>query len=667
MKNLTLKGKLTACLILICLFLLQSCRKETLLPSKGGGSAITIAEAKSYFETNFKGSLKTKKLMSTEVSGKSQSPTDGKLPMWDGSTLKMLTGGTNAVLVPIHKEGLYIHVTEKKMVKFGFLNYMMMYKNAKDSIITEWVELKPSVKWIEAKFSREYDGKILVRDWYGKIKKVYSYANGTLVPTVLTKINTLAAIGGSKMSSGSSGTLNCFVTTTTTITTIPAKPCPCDGHTWGQVCNCYQFPTNGGTTINVEVTYDCDVPDDPIDPPTGSGSGGTSDAPGSASNGGSPNPSDYGPINCNPDPNYTVPTVPPPPGTEYILPCSSVAIPTEGIPEPTEDVTNITSIQSFFAILGIQIPDAALQDFVNDINNRPILNNMITYLNENGSTYDNLNYIKLSLFYQATAYKEINDQINWNFEDLTPGSNLSLINNGIIVSDLMSSSPPLRQIAVTRDRGNTEDLQYGTNHDASGVKSVFLTKTNPELYEDMASVMRKGTSLDSESQQVAIRFMDLFYFSNTNNNNNYSDPILNRKVSESAKFNDFMKIFGDVFRARLKQANGNINNVSSINLGDIHPVFSGKYNMVHGLTILLNDTEHTKIELLNFSLLSNGIWEADFQVTILDHFGLDRNDAVSKQHISDGFPAWWVLQHRRAKVPFITKVIVKKRLTGSIN
>ncbi|WP_246029430.1 DUF3289 family protein [Pedobacter nototheniae] len=34
----------------------------------------------------------------------------------------------------------------------------------------------------------------------------------------------------------------------------------------------------------------------------------------------------------------------------------------------------------------------------------------------------------------------------------------------------------------------------------------------------------------------------------------------------------------------------------------------------------------------------------EVEVTIMDHFGLDKNDVVGNQHIHDGFPAWWILQ-----------------------
>ncbi|WEK17789.1 MAG: hypothetical protein P0Y49_13375 [Candidatus Pedobacter colombiensis] len=75
------------------------------------------------------------------------------------------------------------------MVKFGFLNYMMMYKDNKDHIITEWVELKPTEKWINSKISRKYEGRILVKDWDGKTKRVIDFKEENLNRTANNTIS----------------------------------------------------------------------------------------------------------------------------------------------------------------------------------------------------------------------------------------------------------------------------------------------------------------------------------------------------------------------------------------------------------------------------------------------------------------------------------------------
>ncbi|KIA91048.1 hypothetical protein OC25_23185 [Pedobacter kyungheensis] len=369
MKKLTLKnGKAIACLILTFLFMVQACRKDSLMPSSNLlNKTISVEEAKQYFEQNilkFKPGVKlssTGPIKSERNDGTDTS--DDKLPMWDASKFRDLSIGTNAVLAPLHREGVYVHISNKKMVKYGFLNYLMMHKDADNKIITEWVELKPTEKWVDAKFSRNYDGKILVKDWDGKIKRIYTFNDGILVTTNKLKKNVLASLKGKTISSEQV----CLVTTTVTIKTIPTR-CPCMGHTYEQIgqCDCSVKPTHSYyRTVEVETTYDCEIPDEPIEPTPG-GSGGTPGGPGNQG-GGSPNPNDYTPLNCNPDPNYTVPTVPPPPGTEYILPCSELEIPTEEPPLPSDEPIEPKSSADLLVEWFNNDPDAQLHLSDNEI------------------------------------------------------------------------------------------------------------------------------------------------------------------------------------------------------------------------------------------------------------------------------------------------------------
>lgn len=100
-------------------------------------------------------------------------------------------------------------------------------------------------------------------------------------------------------------------------------------------------------------------------------------------------------------------------------------------------------------------------------------------------------------------------------------------------------------------------------------------------------------------------------------------------------------------------------------MGLVRPIFGGNYNMFHGLTILINDTENTEIRLEKFETISgSNKFFATVEITIIDHFGVDKNDALGKEYIHSGFTAWWLLQHKRGKVPFITKVVVRKTIIG---
>ncbi len=359
MKKLTLsKGKAIACLILLCLFLAQSCRKDNLMPNSNDlRNGLSIADAKQYFEKNFQNQIKPKAIMSKGSLNPSSPLQDiiyGKKPMWDASLLKNLSIQTNAVLVPLHKEGVYVNVSKTKMVKFGFLNYMMMYRDDKNNIITEWVELKPTENWLNSKISRKYEGRILVRDWDGKIKRVIDFSNDNINKTLNS------AIGSKKLSVTkealmSGGQQICFIKTTYTVTS-GRSTCSCMGHTYEQwaagECTCGDVPNQGyTTTITYETNMDCleiepDGPggnNPPANPPRSNGSSSSSPI-GNGGNGGT-NPDDYNPMYCNPDPNYTTPTTPPPPGQDYAIPCSEMAIPDDDMPNLSGLATSLTTTE----------------------------------------------------------------------------------------------------------------------------------------------------------------------------------------------------------------------------------------------------------------------------------------------------------------------------------
>jgi hypothetical protein len=68
----------------------------------------------------------------------------------------------------------------------------------------------------------------------------------------------------------------------------------------------------------------------------------------------------------------------------------------------------------------------------------------------------------------------------------------------------------------------------------------------------------------------------------------------------------------------------------------------------------------------NFAIDGLGNWSADITITIHDHFGLDKNDALTYQQYHQGFPSWWLLQHTRDYIPFETIVIVRKKISSRI-
>jgi hypothetical protein len=639
----------------------MGCKRDLLLPSASQRN-ISIAEAKQYFEANLQ-TLKPNTLSSTSAGGNSTGTNNEKVPMWDASQLRVLSIGTNAVFTPLHRAGVYVHISDKRMVKYGFLNYMMMRKDAQNNIITEWVELKPSEKWIDAKTARKYDGKIFIRNWDGKLKRVLSFNDGVRVAIQIPKINKLASIDGARMTGD--GDINCFVTTTTTVTTIPGIRCSCDLHEWGQMCNCPTPPTRGSTMVAVDVQYDCDMPDDPDGPSGGTGNSGGEGPLGNS--GGGTGANDYTPPSCNPDPNYTVPLEEAPPGTEWVLPCSETEIPTDPTQNPTGNPTGnpqapVQAPASY--LIGLyNITDLGKIGFLNQ---RPALAAALKdYLARENTQY--------SIEYGDWLLDYLFNNPSANFHDFIDANEFSGMYTNLhftelpftdanisdIPTDAIFDTP--RLIGTTGSRGNTEDLTFGTNGDTQGILSLQLGKNDALLFSDMEDLfdwLSIGT-LETVAHQFINRFRD-------RTGGTMLNADLNLEVKKSDSYKRFLSRFRNDLETHIKNSGGVISNAGLPALG-YHPVFDGWTNRLSGLQILINDTEETEIKLLAYKTdLTTQTWIADVEVVILDHFGLDRHDALAFQGEDRGFAAWWVLQHRRNYPPFITKIIVRNRLTGKL-
>jgi hypothetical protein len=243
----------------------------------------------------------------------------------------------------------------------------------------------------------------------------------------------------------------------------------------------------------------------------------------------------------------------------------------------------------------------------------------------------------------------------------------------IIASDVTISDIPFnfpnpdtpRSIATTTNRNNTEDMEHGLNGNVTGIlPTYFLTLNNTGLEISMKTLFNFCTILDSDLRAVGDEMIQKF---KDKTGGTYSNPILNQRVSVSSELKNFVLTFGNLFKERLIAAGGNINNVPAIEMGNIRPRLNGMYNKFHGLQILVNDTEYTEITLNNFSInATTGAWYAEITITIHDHFGLDKNDALTYQGSHQGFAAWWLLQHTRDYVPFETIITINKSISGHL-
>ncbi|WP_316801654.1 hypothetical protein [Pedobacter nototheniae] len=188
MNKLTLyKGKAIACLALLCLFLVQSCRKDSLMPNSNDlQKGISIAEAKQYFEKNLL-TTQPERLMSISGSSKDisvESVLAGKEPLWASAYEKVLTTGMS-VKVPINFGNAYaiINPKTKAAVPLSSLNYLFIYKDSLQTIHAEWVILDPDSAWLYGNRS-QYLGRIYVKDWNGKTIKNLQYDQKGIVSPI---------------------------------------------------------------------------------------------------------------------------------------------------------------------------------------------------------------------------------------------------------------------------------------------------------------------------------------------------------------------------------------------------------------------------------------------------------------------------------------------------
>jgi len=238
------------------------------------------------------------------------------------------------------------------------------------------------------------------------------------------------------------------------------------------------------------------------------------------------------------------------------------------------------------------------------------------------------------------------------------------IQNGIdiIQTEVPSTIPTGTPIGSNTPRGNTEDLEFGTNGDAAGILPSLLNKPDQELFTIMTNLFNACTfyGLNPTALDFIQRFKD-------KTGGEYHHPDVSYAVSQTKAMRNFIKRFGVKLNEALQGNNGNINGIE-IELGDDRPQFSTLYHTFHGLKILINDTEHTTFKKLDFNLDPiTGEWEGTFFFEVTDHFGLDKRDVLKFQSKHSGFAAWWLLQHKRDYRPFKTKIWVKATIRGDIN
>ena len=306
-------------------------------------------------------------------------------------------------------------------------------------------------------------------------------------------------------------------------------------------------------------------------------------------------------------------------------------------------------------------------------NHQDVLDDIFSYQINN--TYPNLNF-NLIIYTLSKGgeiiLKDYTDSYDAWGDLNNPPSNISKpeeIENGITIINTEIAQPTIYTniFAQSPPRNNTEDLLSETDADDKGI--ALNPNLSDELYFiDMNLLFNLTTILDQEMEDIADGFVQQF---KDNTGGVRHDPLLDAKIKEHPHMRNYIKRFGNILNGLLKETNGNIYAVSTpIPITDYRPKFDSEWDSYHGFKILMNDTEQTDIVLDSYNYNeTTKEWEATFKFIVMDHFGLDKHDALTYQAYpgGSGFAAWWRLQHTRGYKPFVTKVWFKATIKGNLN
>ncbi|MFI5451111.1 hypothetical protein ACHMWN_03050 [Pedobacter sp. UC225_61] len=156
------------------LLLTNSCRKDSQdLPLT---KSELIAEARSYFENEI--------INLPQLRDNNARDALGKIPLWDKAKVKKISLG-DAVIVPI-KYNTDIYTKQNgKLTSLEKLSYLMVYKDHKQNIHTEWVTLMPNDT---GEKTQKFIGTVEIKDWNGKFRRAFAFgADGTVLPVYPTE------------------------------------------------------------------------------------------------------------------------------------------------------------------------------------------------------------------------------------------------------------------------------------------------------------------------------------------------------------------------------------------------------------------------------------------------------------------------------------------------
>lgn len=440
---------------------------------------------------------------------------DDKEPIWDMAEVRNISVG-EAVKIPIDMGNTYAIVGDKTrdVVPFSSLNYLMIYKDSLQSTHIEWVYLMPDSVWLYGN-RNSYSGRVLVRTWAGGVLKKYTYLPVKGADEKYGKLKKTSSIVEPVVTDPIVQPI-CL-----TITYSDSRKCTCSPAQL-QKYGCDNCSQCVSTSVYCAWPVECVNCEDP--PVGGGGGGGSSGGVGGGGSGSAPGGASSGdyPPNCNSDPGYVTPTLPAPPGTQWILPCGSIPIPVPYSPPPNTEEPGIetqppiisdpdnqdwSDPDNLFLFDSDQTIYSQYQDNQSWPTISPVIPTSSFVKNRyvNGSTLNTVNCLVLSKEqlgekgYTTGGYDETSPQIFQAYKTAT-GVDIQRTREGLsyIISALGKGIPVLvgvdvRAGAPTANKDNSTDhfvVIVGSGTDAKG---KFL-----RFYDSSTNWVTLGTSSDNK-------------------------------------------------------------------------------------------------------------------------------------------------------------------------
>ena len=347
--------------------------------------------------------------------------------------------------------------------------------------------------------------------------------------------------------------------------------------------------------------------------------------------------------------------------TEYIngvsaLPCLTEQEKCNFITNP--DPTGIVLIEELQPEIGFDNGELC---WLMDEDNRSLISKIQEFKESypnNTNTKDYIKYMVYSLRLEPNV--EFDDLVfAFEWENLLDNPNsipteedIQEVHNGIeILETYVPVQPPVGvYIGGVPPRGNTEDLEFGTNGSTDGIDENMVELSNQGddngLFQEMTELFHFTST--GTLEVIGDQFIDHFRNYSTAPPSTYHNPSLSNVIMNTKVIKNFIKKFGKRLNDELQASGGDISNVQiNIPLED-RPIFNSNWHKANGHTILIHDNEETTVTKMDTYELDSvtGEWTCHFFIEITDHFGLDRRDVLNNQgrwNVGEGFAAWWLL------------------------